>query len=55
MSTDINNKMYIGDFEAGRKLDKGRNTLAGTLSWASYEDVGFPKRKYEKESEIQVC
>ncbi len=56
--TDINNKMYIADFGASRKLDLAQITLlsqmAGSLSWSSYEDVGDMQYKYNKESDIQV-
>lgn len=56
--TDINNKMYIADFGASRKLDLAQTTLlsqmAGSLSWSSYEDVGGMQYKYKKESDIQV-
>ncbi|XP_041853923.1 uncharacterized protein LOC121648062 [Melanotaenia boesemani] len=56
---DISNKMYIGDFGASRKLAHAQTTvlsqMAGTLSWASYEDVEGPKGKYKKESDIQVA
>ncbi len=48
--TDINNKMYIADFGASRKLSQ----TAGSLSWSSYEDVGDMQHKYKKESDIQV-
>ncbi|XP_027879835.1 carbon catabolite-derepressing protein kinase-like [Xiphophorus couchianus] len=57
---DINNKMCIGDFGASRNEDHGDTAsfslqLGGTLSWASYEDVGVRKSKYKKESDIQVA
>ncbi|XP_014887273.1 probable serine/threonine-protein kinase irlF [Poecilia latipinna] len=56
---DINNKMCIGDFGASRNLDPADTAsfslTGGTLSWASYEDVGVIKSKYKKESDIQVA
>lgn len=54
--TDINNKMYIADFGASRKLDLTTllSQMAGSLSWSSYEDVGGMQYKYNKESDIQV-
>lgn len=57
-STDINNKLYIADFGASRKLDLAQTTLlsqmAGSFSWSSYEDVGGMQYKYKKGSDIQV-
>ncbi len=54
-STDINNKLYIADFGASRKLDLAQTTLfsqmAGSFSWSSYEDVGGLKYKYKKETD----
>ncbi|XP_014912949.1 piggyBac transposable element-derived protein 4-like [Poecilia latipinna] len=56
---DINNKMCIGDFGASRNLDPtdtaSFSLIGGTLSWASYEDVGDIKSKSKKESDIQVA
>ncbi|CAL8264857.1 unnamed protein product [Gadus morhua 'NCC'] len=55
---DINNKLYITDFGASRKLELAQTTLvsqmAGSFSWSSYEDVGGTQSKYKKESDIQV-
>ena len=48
-STDINNKLYIGDFGASRLC--GQTVLS--LCWSSYEAVGGPY-KFKKESDIQV-
>lgn len=57
-STDINNKMYIADFGASRKLDLAQTTclsqIARSLCWSTYEDVGCMQYKYRKESDIQV-
>uniref|UniRef100_A0A0S7ERG9 NEK2 n=1 Tax=Poeciliopsis prolifica TaxID=188132 RepID=A0A0S7ERG9_9TELE len=51
--------MCIGDFGANRNLDHGDTAsfsqLGGNLSWASYEDVGVIKSKYNKDSDIQVA
>ncbi|XP_056121572.1 uncharacterized protein LOC130099790 [Rhinichthys klamathensis goyatoka] len=56
---DINNKLYIADFGASRKLDLAQTTLlsqmAGSFSWSSFEDVGGMQYKYKKESDIQVA
>ena len=56
--SDINNKLYITDFGASRKLELAQTTLvsqmAGSFSWSSYEDVGGTQSKYKKESDIQV-
>ncbi|XP_026076500.1 serine/threonine-protein kinase Nek2-like [Carassius auratus] len=48
---DINNKVYIADFGASRKL----HLTQTTLSWLSYEDVGGVQYKYKRESDIQVA
>jgi len=53
-STDINNKLYIADFGASRKLNLALTTLLAQMPWSSYEDVGGMQYKYKKESDIQV-
>uniref|UniRef100_A0A096LVW4 Protein kinase domain-containing protein n=1 Tax=Poecilia formosa TaxID=48698 RepID=A0A096LVW4_POEFO len=52
-------KGNLMDFGASRNLDPADTAsfslTGGTLSWASYEDVGVIKSKYKKESDIQVA
>ncbi|XP_039550188.1 probable serine/threonine-protein kinase nek2 [Pimephales promelas] len=52
---DINNKLYIADFGASRKLNLALTTLLAQMPWSSYEDVGGMQYKYKKESDIQVA
>ncbi|XP_038160312.1 serine/threonine-protein kinase PLK4-like isoform X2 [Cyprinodon tularosa] len=50
---DINNKLYIGDFGASRKLDPAQTIMFSQMYWISYECA--EENQYKKESEVQVA